>query len=103
MKEFLTSERDEPVKFKVDDDVFVAIAPNKCPANVLVRYAETASYGRVHAAHTRFFGDVLEDESYTAFSARLDSKDNPITLNVMADVANWLVEEVYAGKGKGLL
>lgn len=103
IKEFLTSERDEPIKFKVDDDVFVAIAPNKCPANILVRYAETMMTGRSYTAHTRFFADVMEEESYATFAQRLDSKDNPITINGMADVANWLVEEIYAGKAKGSL
>lgn len=103
IKEFLTSERDEPTKFKVDDDVFVAVAPNKLPANVLMSYAETMAIGRVRSAHVRLFADVLEEESHAVFAARLDSKDNPITLTMMADVANWLVEEIYAGKAKGLL
>lgn len=103
IKEFLTSERDEPIKFSVDGDVFVAIAPNKCPANILMAYAETVGMGRTRTAHTRFFADVLEDESHKTFAARLDSKDNPITLLMMADIANWLVQEVYAGKAKGLL
>jgi len=103
MKEFLTSERDEPVKFKVDDDVFVAVPPNKLPANVLIGYAEMVSMGRTRTAHLRLFADVLEEDSHTTFAARLESKDNPITLNTMADVANWLIQEIYAGKAKGLL
>jgi hypothetical protein len=103
IKEFLTSERDEPVKFKVDDDVFVAVAPNKLPANVLIGYAENVSMGRTRTAHLRLFADVLEEESHTVFAARLDSRDNPITLHTMADVANWLIQDIYAGKAKGLL
>jgi hypothetical protein len=103
MKEFATSERDEPIKFKVDDDVFVAVAPAKLPANVLIRYAETMAVGRIHSAHTRFYSDVLEEESHAAFAARLDSKDNPITLPMMAEITNWLVEDIYSGKAKGLL
>lgn len=101
MKEFLTSERNEPVEFKVDGDVFIAGAPAKMPANILVRYAETMSMGRVHTAHTRFFADVMDKDSYSAFAVRLDSKENPITLSMMAEVANWLVEEIYTGKAKG--
>jgi hypothetical protein len=103
IKEFLTSERDEPTKFKVDDDVFVAVAPNKLPANVLISYAETMAIGRVRSAHIRLFADVLEEDSHKVFAERMNSTENPVTLTMMADVANWLVEEIYAGKAKGLL
>jgi len=109
MKEFLTSESDQPVKFKVHDDVYVAVAPCDLPGNVLVRYAETVAMGRVYSAHLMFFEAALEEESFETFQSRLDKKRSaenpakPITLNTMAEVANWLIEEIYAGKAKGLL
>lgn len=103
MREFSISESADPIKFKIDEDVFVAVAPNRLPANALIRYAEGVAIGRMHSAHMRFYQDVLEDESFALFSDRLDSKERPITLKMMADVTNWLVEEIYAGKGTGLL
>lgn len=103
MKDFQISELDEPVKFSVSGDVFVAVAPARLPANVLVRYAEGVTIGRVHSAHMRLFSDVLDEDSYKLFADRLDSSENPITLHTMANITTWLVEEIYSGKDTGLL
>lgn len=103
MKEFHGSEAKEDVQFKIGSDTFTAIAPSKLPGNALLRYVQMVSSGQLLGAHTMLFNIVLDAKSSETFLERLDDKDNPITLTTMAEVANWLIEEVYGGKGTGLL
>ena len=103
MKEFKISESKETFQFKVGGDVFTCVPPCELPAYSLIAYAETVAYGRLLAAHIQLFSDVLEPESHTIFSKRLESKTDPITLSAMVEISNWLVQEVYSGKAKGLL
>lgn len=103
MKEFSTSASTEPIKFSIDGDTFVAVAPAKLPGNVLLRYVETIALGRVLAAYTQFFISVLDDESMKRFQERLDSEHNPINLSTMVEIADWLIKDIYGGKAKGLL
>jgi hypothetical protein len=97
IKEFKLSEEKEPVPFKIGTDIFHAVPPGRLPANVQIRYAEHVGDGKLYEAHRRFFRDALEDASVERFMERLDSKEEPITLHVMAQVANWLLGEVYSG------
>ena len=103
VKEFLISDGKEPLQFKVGTDVFTCIPPCDLPAYALVIYAETVAVGRLLAAHIKLFEDVLEPDSYKIFSDRLQSKTSPITFPTMVEISNWLVQDVYAGKAKGLL
>lgn len=93
IKEFKVSELNDPIQFKIGDDVFVGLPANKVPAGALIRYAELVNDGKVFAAHTIFFNDILEDESAAKFSERIDSKENPINLSTMVEVATWLMEQ----------
>lgn len=93
MKEFTVSSGMEKIQFKVGDDLFVAVAPDRLPGNVLIRYAEKAQAGKLYEGNLEFFNYALEDESAALFKNRLDSKDNPITLDVMTQVVEWLVEQ----------
>lgn len=93
MKEFKISNLMEPISFKVGDDVFTAIAPDQLPGNIIIRYAEQAQAGKLYEATTTFFSRVLVDESADLFAFRLDSKENPITLDVLLKVVEWLMEQ----------
>lgn len=93
MKEFAVSSSMEPLKFKIGDDVFTAVAPDRLPGNVLVRYAETVNTGKLYDANVQFFNSVMDAESSELFKGRLDSLENPITLETMMRVVEWLVEQ----------
>jgi|SRR5687768_10004920 len=93
MKEFKVSNSDEKIAFKIGDDTFYAISPNKVPGNVLIRYAEQVQGGRLYEANTSFFNRVLDKESGETFNHRMDSTENPITLETMMDVVEWLMEQ----------
>lgn len=96
MKEFKVAEAADLIEFKIGSDVFKAIAPERLPGNVLIRYAETVQAGKLYEAHQVFFTRALDKESAELFNHRLDSKENPIPLNTMAEVAEWLVEQYSA-------
>lgn len=93
MKEFTVADTTEPLEFKIGKDVFKACAPEMLPGNVIIRYTEKVNAGKLHEAHQEFFNRVLDKESADLFNFRLDSKDNPINLNTMANVAAWLMEQ----------
>lgn len=92
-KSFATTEALDAVEFDIDGEDFIAVPPNRLPANVLIRYSETVQEGRLYEAHKHFFAGVLTDESAERFNARLNSKENPITLPLMIEVAEFLVTE----------
>jgi hypothetical protein len=93
MKEFQVSNSMDPIEFKIGNDIFKAIASDQVPGNIIIRYAEQAQAGKLYEAVTTFFARVLEPESADLFSHRMDSKDNPITLDVLLKVVEWLMEQ----------
>ena len=100
-KQFNVGTASDPVTFSIDDDEFEAIPANRLPAGQLAKYFQLINESRVFDAHEHFFQTVLTEESYKLYSERLDSVEKPITVNVMGDVAAWLLGEVYMqGEGK---
>lgn len=93
MKEFTVAETGEPISFKIGKDVFKAVPAERLPGNIIIRYAEQVNEGKLYIANKTFFNRVLEDESSELFHHRLDSKENPITLEVMTQVVEYLVEK----------
>lgn len=98
MKEFKVSSSSEKITFKIGDDVFHAVAPDKLPGNVLIRYAEQVQTGKLHEANEAFFTRALDKTSAELFNHRLDDLENPITLDTMMDVVEWLTEQ-YSSLG----
>lgn len=95
-KVFKTAVAQEPLEFEIDGDSFTAIAPNRLPGNVLISYVEDITEGHVYLGHKKLFEKSLLPESAEKFAARLDSTENPINLQQMIEVAEWLVEEYSA-------
>lgn len=94
-KKFSVGEVSEPVVFEIDEDSFEAIPSNRLPAGQLAKYFSLINDSRIFDAHEHFFKTVLTEDSYKLFSERMESVENPITVNVMGDVAAWLLGEVY--------
>lgn len=95
-KVFKISEALAPLEFEIDGDSFVAIAPNRLPGNVLISYVEDVQEGRVYKGHKDFFAKALVPESAERFAGRLDSVENPIPLQQLIEVAEWLTGEYSA-------
>lgn len=93
-RSFSTAEALDKIEFDVDGEDFIAVAPNRLPANVLIRYSETVQDGKLYEAHKDFFAKVLEDDSAVRFEQRLSGTDadkQPITLAMMIEIAEFLV------------
>lgn len=90
-KSFKTSEALENVEFDVDGEDFIAVPPNRLPANVLIRYSEKVQEGKLYEAHRDFFNRALVEESAARFEAKLSSGDTPVTLPMMIEIAEYLI------------
>lgn len=99
MKEFEVASSEKPIQFKIGEDVFTAVAPDMLPANVLIRYTESLQSGKMHEANINFFKRVFDEESAAKFNDRMDDPKNPITLDTMVEVVDWLTEQ-YTNLGK---
>lgn len=91
-KSFATSDALEAIEFDVDGDDFLAVAPNRLPAYTLIRYSEQVTDGKLYEAHKLFFNSVLTGDSAERFDARLNDRDKPITLPMMIEIAQYLIE-----------
>ena len=96
MKVFKTAVAQEPLEFQIDEDTFTAIAPNRLPGNVLIAYVEDITAGHVYLGHKNLFEKALVKDSAERFTERLNSTENPINLQQMIEVAEWLVNEYSA-------
>lgn len=96
MKIFEIAKSTQPLEFQVGAELYTAYPPEELPAYVLIEYSELVQAGKIHDAHKAFFAKTLLPESHTAFNARLTSHENPITLGIMVQVAEWLVEQYAA-------
>src|SRR6266542_1126300 len=96
-KTFVSKADKGNVRFQVDLDSFEAISPNKLPAGVLATYFELIQDGKLFEAHLQFFESVLTPESYEKFKERINSKESPITLQLLGDICTWLLGDVFMG------
>lgn len=97
IKKFNAAKATEAVTFQIDDDEFEAVPATGLPAGVLAKYFQDINEGKLFDAHDGFFKQVLTEESYKVFADRLNSKDKPITVSLLGDIASWLLGEVYMG------
>lgn len=100
-KTFNVTKTDEPITFDVDGEEFEAIPADRLPAGALATYFQHINEGNLFKAHDAFFQTVLTDDSYKRFNERLNSKDNPITVQVLGDIAAWLLGDEYMGGKAG--
>lgn len=96
-KTFNVTKTDEPITFAVDSDEFEAIPADRLPAGALATYFSHIQAGDLFKAHDAFFETVLTEDSYKRFTERLNSKENPITVSVLGDIAAWLLGDEYMG------
>lgn len=100
-KTFSVTKTDEPITFDVDGEEFEATPADRLPAGALATYFQHINEGNLFKAHDAFFETVLTEDSYKRFNERLNSKDNPITISVLGDIAAWLLGDEYMGGKAG--
>ncbi len=96
-KTFNVTKTEEPITFDVDGEEFEAIPADRLPAGALASYFQHINDGNLFKAHDSFFEVVLTEDSYKRFNERLNSKENPITVSVLGDIAAWLLGDEYMG------
>lgn len=96
-KTFNVTKTDEPITFAVDEDEFEAIPADRLPAGSLADYFQNINEGNLFKAHDSFFSAILTEDSYKRFNDRLHSKESPITVQVLGDIAAWLLGDEYLG------
>lgn len=101
MKKFSIAKVSEPVKFMIDEDEFEAVSPVRLPAGILGKYFEQINNGDLFVANEAFFEAVLTEDSFKVFKDRLSSRESPINIKVLGEVAAWLLAEVYMGEAGG--
>jgi hypothetical protein len=88
----------QPLSFKLHDEEFSCIpaVQGKLMLNLV---AEAGSEDPVKAAGiiNTFFKQVLTDESFPRFEALLEDKVKIVTVETLANITAWLVEE-YSGR-----
>lgn len=98
-KTFNVTKTDAPITFDVDGEEFESIPADRLPAGALAVYFKNINEGNLFVAHDSFFNTVLTEDSYKRFSERLNSKEDPITVQVLGEIASWLLGDEYMGSG----
>ncbi len=88
----------EPLTFTLHGEEFVCFP--QVPGKFLLDLAKNSSSddpGENAEIITKFFSQVLEDESYERFQALLEDKHRVVTMDVLGEIVSWLMEE-YSGR-----
>lgn len=89
------SEQDlEPVSFKIWDEEFhcVKVMQGKVMLDMVAKSGSddpSESAGLI----SKFFSQVLLDESLERFNALLEDKDKIVTVDTLAEIVSWLTEQ----------
>lgn len=99
-KDFTRTKKHEPVTFTLDGDTFHCV--RKMPGGLIKKVTSLGDIENksVNDKIDTFMGllkDLLLDDSYEIFNARLNDKTNPIDIEEMGDIIEWLIE-VYTGR-----
>ena len=98
MKQFkVARSAKEGVRFKIDNDEFVALPAEDLPGGILLDLGAAASGNpqEQSLALLSFLRLALEPDSVDLLERRLRDPRNPIPLTMIGEVAGWLMEEVY--------
>lgn len=88
------NENSEPLSFKLHEETFHCV-PQVQGKLLLELVADSSGDDAVKSAAVidKFFGYVLEDESLVRFNKLIRDKHKIVTVETLADITGWLVEE----------
>lgn len=88
----------EPIVFKLHEEEFTCIPTIQGKVLMdLVSRSQSDDPAEAMAVVDTFFEKVLEDESLERFNDLLNAKDRIVTMETLAEIITWLVEE-YSGR-----
>lgn len=87
-----------PLSFKIHGEEFHCVTQVQGKL-MLDLVAESGSEDPAKSAGivNKFFKQILQDESWTRFESLIESKDRVVTVETLAEITAWLVEE-YTGR-----
>ncbi len=88
----------EPLTFDLHGETFVCLP--QVPGKFLLDLAKNSASedaGENAEIITKFFSQVLEDESFERFDALLEDKRRVVTMETLGEIVSWLMEE-YSGR-----
>lgn len=97
-KDFGSGVEAEPLDFTLHGETFECYP--QVPGKFLLDLAKNSSTDDPSASAqviTKFFSQVLKDESLERFNALIEDKDRVVSMETLADIVSWLMEE-YAGR-----
>lgn len=84
----------EPLVFKLYDEEFSALPAIQGSLLIdLVKDSSSDDASKSAEIITKFFDQVLLEESLTRFKALINSKDKIVDVETLAEITGWLVEE----------
>jgi hypothetical protein len=92
-----TAGNQEPISFKLYDETFDCV--KQVQGHVLLELVADSSStdpAKASAVVTKFFEYVLTDESYARFDLLVKDKEKIVSVETLADITSWLVEEYSA-------
>jgi hypothetical protein len=99
-KSFTRAKKREPVTFDLDGDTFECVRKMPMSLTRKISALGDAENSNVNAKLDLFM-EILEglmlDHSYELFNKRLSDKTNPIDVEELSDIIEWLIE-VYTGR-----
>jgi len=100
IKEFTTAAKtaagqiEDPIEFSLDDQTLRAYRPTEGQmALLMMALGRHTSEATKVAGAIDFFVSIMDQPSYTYLADRLQSRDNPIALEEIIPVMEWIVEE----------
>lgn len=99
-KSFTRAKKREPVTFDLDGDTFECV--RKMPMSLTRKISKLTDVESSNVnSKLDLFMEILEglmlDSSYELFNRRLSDKTNPIDVEELSDIIEWLIE-VYTGR-----
>jgi len=92
------SEAREPLSFKLHEEEFNCVAQVQGKTMLsLITDASSSDPAKSAALINTFFKKVLVEESFERFNTLCEHPDKIVTVETLADITAWLVEE-YSGR-----
>lgn len=93
-KKFTTQRQTKPITFELDEETFTCRP--EIPGTLLLEYAEMIGQDNVSVSAKvvlDFFKAVMRDEEHARFRKFTDSPDNPVNIQVLGEIVEYLLGE----------
>jgi hypothetical protein len=104
IKEFTTAAKaaakqdEDPLEFSLDGQTLRAYRPTEGQfALLMAALSRHTNESTKVAGAIDFFVSIMDQESYVYLADRLQSRENPIALDEITEIVQWIVEE-WAGR-----